>query len=177
MKQYARDALQRHGVVNYVIDDKSYFDELTDELYMHVEPVLDSEKELARKLAKETFSLSAKSYPRHCPSAPKSTPRPVLIERHPTFMAASPGALDRIVNRVSKPTFSHNRHAASEAPEPSKKHCLNHLHVPSTRRKQRKTLHELIKEFPKSPRFTTSTPTTWHKPSKVRFRSATSTIH
>ena len=181
MKQYAREALKRHGVANYVIDDKSFFDELTDELYMHVNPVLDSEQELARKMAKETFSLSAKAYPRHPPSAPRPTPRAVLIERHPTFLTASPSTLERIISRVTKPTFSQKLHAASEPPEPSRKSCASHLHLPSAQRRQRTSLHDMIKQYPqfnaaRSPRLVTPSPVPWHTPSKVRFRSATSTI-
>ena len=174
MKQYARDAIQRHGRANYVIEDKSFFDKMTDELYMRVQPVTYTPRELNEKLASETFSLSAKSYPRKRPAAPDRSPRPVIIERSVTFLPASHGQMEKIVNRVTKPTFAHKLRSSGEIEE-KQSTCKSRLHLPSDAR-TRRSLQQLIQMYPKHQNTSNDRSTLVHEATKVRFRSARSYI-
>ena len=173
MKQYARDAIDRHGRASYVIDDKCFYDRVTDELYMRVQPVTYTPRELTDKLATGTFSLSAKFYPRRRPSAPDRSPRPVIIERSVTFLPTTHNQVERITDRLSKPTFAHKVRTTDD--DDKTRNCNNHLHVTSDGR-TRRTLHEMIQLHPKHQRASTLRSVPAHEATRVRFRSAKSYI-
>ena len=129
MKHYAKEALERYGVANYVVENKTIFDQHTDEMYIYnvrntnIDDIVD-------RLRKETFSISAKSYPRHGPSAPAKSPRAVIISRNAPFKPVSQNTLDKIVNRLTQPTHSHKMHLVERAQQTRGPSCKNSIHTP-----------------------------------------------
>ena len=169
MKQYAKDALNRHGVAKYVIEDKAVFDQRTDEMYIRVKPLDLDDDELVSRLSRDTFSHSGKSYPRHYPCAPAKSPRAVIVNHHPTFMSASAKTIDRILARVSRPTHSQMLRSVADPREYSPRSSRSSSH----RGKRQSRLPRVNMD---SPRLATPSPVPWREPNKVRFRSAMSYI-
>lgn len=107
MKVYARDAIRQYGVANYVLDEERFREDTqTGELFMIHEEMVETTEQLNKRLARGTFSLSSKSYPVKQPCAPPVSPRPVIINKNPTFKVLNQKSVDKITDRLCKPTFA-----------------------------------------------------------------------